>query len=163
ATDLVLRKANLDFAWGPASGGEPTRVGAVEIGLAAGSGGSGTLWIEELRIEPRDPAAALPHIEAVTASSSARGHAPEGALDEDPSSHWSPDPAERQSWLQLDLGRSYEFGGVVVDVAGSGRVPASRLLASEDGVRWKPLADDRGGAGHRRWLRTSDGEGRFAR
>jgi hypothetical protein len=161
--DLVLRKANLDFAWGPASGGEPTRVGAIEIGLAAGSGGSGTLWIEELRIEPRDPAAAQPRIEAVTASSSTSGHEPEYVLDENPSTHWTPGPSDSQPWIQLDLGRSYEFGGVVIDVAGSGHVPASRLLASEDAVRWKPLADDRGGAGHRRWLRTSDGEGRFAR
>jgi hypothetical protein len=65
----VLRKASLDFAWGPASGGEPARIGAIEIGLAAGSGGSGTLWIEELRIEPRDPAATRPRIEAVAVSS----------------------------------------------------------------------------------------------
>jgi hypothetical protein len=163
ATDLVLRKANLDFAWGPASGGEPARIGAVEIGLAAGSGGSGTLWIEELRIEPRDPAAAQPRIEAVTASSAASGHAPGCVLDENPSTRWSPVPSDSPSWIQLDLGRSYEFGGVVVDFAGAGRVPANRLLASEDAVRWKPLADDRGGVGHRRWLRTSDGEGRFAR
>ena len=57
---LMLRKASLEFAWGPASGGEPERIGAVEFALAAGPGGSGTVWIEELRIEPRDPAAAVP-------------------------------------------------------------------------------------------------------
>ena len=163
ATDLVLRKANLDFAWGPASGGEPARIGAIEIGLAAGPGGSGTLWIEGLRIEPRDPAATRPRIEAVAASSSASGHGPECVLDEDPSAHWSSDPTDVRPWIQLDLGRSSEFGGVVIDVAGSGGVPASRLLASEDAVHWKPFAEDRGGARRRRWLRTPDGEGRFAR
>jgi hypothetical protein len=161
--DVVLRKASLEFAWGPASGGEPARIGAIEIGLAAGPGGSGTLWIEELRIEPRDPAAAQPRIEAVAASSSASGHEPECVLDEDPSAHWSSDPTDVRPWIQLDLGRSSEFGGVVIDVAGSGGVPASRLLASEDAVHWKPFAEDRGGTRRRRWLRTPDGEGRFAR
>jgi hypothetical protein len=163
ATELVLRKANLDFAWGPASGGEPARIGAVEIGLAAGSGGSGTLWIEELRIEPRDPAGAQPRIEAVTASSSASAHEPESMLDEDPRAQWSPDPTDVRPWIQLDLGRSSEFGGVVIDGAGSGSVPAIRLLASDDAAHWKLLAEDPGGARHRRWLRTPDGEGRFAR
>jgi hypothetical protein len=162
AEDVVLRKASLEFAWGPKSGGEPERIGAVEIALAAGSGGSGTLWIEELRIEPRDPAARDPRIGGIAASSSASGHGPECALDEDPNTHWLPDAAEAPAWLQLDLGRSCEWGGVVVDFAGAS-APPSRLLASEDAVRWKPLAEDRGGTGQRRWLRTPDGEGRFAR
>ncbi len=163
AEDVVLRKASLDFAWGPASGGEPERVGAVEIALAAGTGGSGTLWIEELRIEPRDLSATRPRIEAVAASTSASGHGSEGVLDEDPRTHWSPASGDAGPWIQLDLGRSSEFGGVVIDVAGPTGVPDSRLLASEDAVHWKPLAEDRGGARRRRWLRTSDGEGRFAR
>jgi hypothetical protein len=163
AEKLVLRKANLEFAWGPASGGEPHRIGAVEIALAAGPGGSGTMWIEELRIEPRDPAAREPRIEAVAASTSAAGHAAERVLDGDPSTHWSPDGADPQPWIQLDLGRSSEWGGVVVDFTGSGGAPAIRLLASDDAVRWKLLAEDPGGPARRRWLRTSEGEGRFAR
>ena len=115
AEALVLRKANLEFAWGPASGGEPERVGAVEIALAAGPGGSGTLWIEELRIEPRDPAATKPRIEAVAASSFVGGHGPECMLDEKASTHWRPDENDTQSWIQLDLGRSCEFEAVVTD------------------------------------------------
>jgi hypothetical protein len=160
---LALRKASLEFAWGPASGGEPERIGAVEFALAAGSGGSGTVWIEELRIEPRDPAAALPQGQTVAASSCMAGHEPERVLEEDENSCWRSDSADRHPWIQLDLGRSCEWGGLVVDFAGSTAAPSSRLLASEDGARWTLLAEDRGGTGSRRWLRTSDGEGRFAR
>lgn len=160
---LMLRKASLEFAWGPASGGEPERIGAVEFALAAGPGGSGTVWIEELRIEPRDPAAAVPRVDSVGASSSIAGREPERVLEEEEDTCWSPDAADRHPWIQLDLGRSSEWGGVVVDFAGSAGAPASRLLASDDGVRWTLLATDVGGIGGRRWLRTSDGEGRFAR
>ena len=163
AEALVLRKASLEFAWGPKSGGEPERIGAVEIALAAGPGGSGTVWIEELRIEPRDPAAALPRIHAVCASSCIACHEPERVLDDDEDTNWSPDSTDAHPCIQLDLGRSCEWGGLVVDFAGSAGAPASRLLVSDDGDRWKLLAEDPGGTGSRRWLRTSDGEGRFAR
>jgi hypothetical protein len=160
---LVLRKASLEFAWGPASGGEPERIGAVELALAAGPGGSGTVWIDELRIEPRDPAAALPEVRAAEASSCMAGHEPERVLDDDEAACWRPDSADRQPWIQLDLERSCEWGGLVVDFSGTGGAPPSRLLASGDGARWTLLIEDPGGAGGRRWLRTPDGEGRFAR
>ncbi len=79
------------------------------------------------------------------------------------SPYWRPDPTDTCAWIQLDLGRSCEWGGVVVDFAGSAATAASRLLASDDGVRWTLVAQEVGGTGSRRWLRTSDGEGRFAR
>ena len=160
---VMLRKASLEFAWGPASGGEPARIGAVEIALAAGPGGSGTVWIEDLRIEPRDPASALPRVHAASASSCVAGHEPERALDDNDDSTWMPDPADARPWIQIDLGRSSEWGGVVVDFAGSAGATASDLLASDDESRWTRLSNDPGGAGSRRWLRTADGEGRFAR
>src|SRR5512139_466698 len=160
---LVLRKASLEFAWGPKSGGEPERIGAVEIGLAAGAGGAGTLWIEALRIEPRDPAAALPQIQAVGASSCIAGHEPERALEKDENTAWSPNPADAHPWIQVDFGRSCEWGGLVADFAALRGSLATRLLASDDGARWTLLVEDPGDAGSCRWLRTSDGEGRFAR
>ncbi len=172
---VVLRKASLEFAWGPASGGEPERIGAVEIALAAGPGGSGTVWIEDLRIEPRDPASALPRIDAASASSCIAGHEAERVLDDSDDTTWRPDPADTQPWIQIDLRRSSEWGGLVVDFAGaagtaaessrrtSGSALSARLLASDDGVRWTLLAENSGGSGDRWWLRTADGEGRFAR
>ncbi|MGD0950203.1 MAG: discoidin domain-containing protein [Candidatus Binatia bacterium] len=163
AEALVLRKASLEFAWGPRRSGEPERIGAVEIALAAGPGGSGTVWVEELRIEPRDPAAALPQERAASASSCIAGHEAERVLDDDEGTNWSPDSNDAHPWVQLDLGRSCEWGGLVVDFASSAGAPSSRLLASDDGASWTLLAEDTGGAGSHRWLRTSDGEGRFAR
>jgi hypothetical protein len=163
ATNLVLRKASLEFAWGPKSGGEPERIGAIEFALAAGPGGSGTVWIEGLRIEPRDPATALPQIHGASASSYIAGDVPERVLDDDEDTRWSPDSADAHPWLQFDLGRSCEWGGLVVDFADAAAAPGSRLLASDDGARWILHATEPGGTGSRRWLRTADGEGRFAR
>ncbi len=159
---LVLRKASLEFAWGPASGGEPRDIGAVEIALAAGEGGSGTIWIEEIRVEARDPACTRPSIHALTASSCAAGSEPERLHLGDEPSIWQPDPTDSMPWIQIDLGHRCEWGGAVVDFGGAG-APASRLLGSDDGEHWKLLAQTPAGAGHRIWLRTAEGEGRFAR
>ena len=37
-----IRERDLPFAWGPAGGGAPTVVGAIELVIAAGEGGSGS-------------------------------------------------------------------------------------------------------------------------
>ena len=105
---LVLRKASLDFAWGPASGGEPERIGAVEIGAGGGRRARpGTLWIEELRIEPRDPRPTQPRIgrcHALELRARPRGRA--RARRRRRRTLGARPPRIAQPWLQLDLGRT---------------------------------------------------------
>ena len=48
---LRLRSGEFEFAWGPAGSGTIRRVGALELALAAGPGGRGTLWIADLGLE----------------------------------------------------------------------------------------------------------------
>src|SRR5262249_29480323 len=116
--ELTLRRAALEFAWGPASGGEPTRIAAVEIGLSGGDRDvSGTRWIGAWRIEPRDPAAPQPRVLAARASSAAPDHGAERVLAADPTMAWCPAPTDAEPWLELDLGRRCELGGAVVDFA----------------------------------------------
>lgn len=158
---LVLRRASLEFAWGPLSGGEPSRIGAVELALASDNGANGTLWIDGLRLEAREPNPAQLCIGAACASSAAEGHAAAHALEADARSSWTPAAGDAHPWLELDLGRRCEFGGVVIDFAAG--VHACRLLASDDGVQWTPLAAIAASTARRGWLRTADGEGRLAR
>lgn len=161
ASQLVLRRAGLEFAWGPANGGEPSRVGAVEVTVAPGEGGSGTLWIEDLRIEPREAVTGKPTAHRVEASSSIPGHEPAHLIEEKDGVSWRPRPGDVEPWLELDLGRLRDWGGLAVDFAAE--APACRVLGSDDGTHWTPLVDEPGGAGGRRWLRTGEAESRFVR
>ncbi len=158
---LVLRRANLAFAWGPAGGGEPERIGAVEVALAASHGWRGTLWIDALRVEPRQPASGPPRAEQLRASSHAPGREPQRVPEGGEGAVWQPAPGDPQPWLELDFGALREWGGLAVDFDGA-VAPACRLLASEDGERFVPLAEDGGGVPGRRWLRTQ-AESRVAR
>jgi len=161
-TTLKLHKASLEFAWGPASGGEPGQIAAVELGLAGGERPiTGTLWIAALRIEARDPAEAHPVVQVARASSAAAERGPERAREPDPATAWCPADGDAQPWIELDFGRRCEFGGVVIDFAAT--VVACRLLASDDGTQWTELAHTAAQQTSRAWLRTADGEARFAR
>jgi hypothetical protein len=160
---VTFRKEALEFAWGPASGGDPLRVDAIEIALQVGTQGPGTLWIEDLRIEPRDPACSRPRICEVFASSEATGFPVSQAWDGDHETDWHPAEGDAAPWLEADLTRSSEWGGLVLDFAERPADGLYRLLSSDDRAHWKLVAEEKPGPGARFWIRTSDAEGRYVR
>jgi hypothetical protein len=163
-TRLVLRRAGLAFAWGPASGGMPKEVAAIELAVASDAPASGTLELFWLAAESRGGDGSQPRVSAIAASSSAADRAPGHAIDDDDATAWAPALGDAAPWLTLDLGHVCEFGGVAIDWAPGQDAPAARLLTSDDGEAWTWLATSPAGRGGRRtWLRTGEGEGRFAK
>lgn len=158
---VVLRRAALEFAWGPSGGGEPARIVAVEIAVAAAAG-TGTLVVEDFRLAPRPAAADPPRPVAAYASSARAGCEAACALDGDAATAWRPEPGDPAPALALDLGTAREWGGLVVCFAGAAS-PATRLLAGDDGARWAPVADEPGSAATRRWLGAGEIESRWIR
>ncbi len=66
-----IKKRNVEFAWGPKGASPlPKRIDAIEIVVTAGTGGKGTVWIEDVEITPLDtaPAGSVPRITAVPAT-----------------------------------------------------------------------------------------------
>ncbi len=161
---LVLRRASLEFAWGPRSGGDPDRIGAVEIAVAADGGAAGTLWIDELRVEPREPATGPPRICAVRASSCLAAHEGERVLEPDTDTSWCAASRRPAPLARARLRRAARVGR-----PGSSTSPAMprrrmRVLGSDDGAHWKLLAR----RGRRREARaagsrTGEADARFVR
>ena len=50
-TTIKTKKRQINFAWGPAGGGEIKHVEAMEIVVTAGGGGRGTVWFSEPELE----------------------------------------------------------------------------------------------------------------
>src|SRR5439155_3639318 len=44
---LVTKRRQIQFAWGPAGGGDVHHVAAIEIAITAGTGGQGTVWLDD--------------------------------------------------------------------------------------------------------------------
>ena len=52
---LSTKKRKIEFAWGPIGGGTLGRIAAIEFAVTAGSGGQGTVWLDDLTLEPLPP------------------------------------------------------------------------------------------------------------
>lgn len=49
---IVRKKREICFGWGPLNGGEIRRVSSIEFAITAGSGGKGSVWIDDLALAP---------------------------------------------------------------------------------------------------------------
>lgn len=155
---LRIRSSEVSFAWGPAGGGALRELGALEIAIAAGPGGRGTLWLADLRFE--DLSLAAPP--RVTASSAAPGREPKRALA--PSGRgWRSAPGAGAQWLALDFGREHEYGGLVLDWGEEGAARAFDVEASGDGASWSPLWSARQAEGERSYVSLPGSRSRHLR
>ena len=160
---LTTRKRQISFAWGPAGGGEIRRVAAIEFAITAGSGGSGTVWLDELTLEPLPPPRDVP-LPIVTIGSSQANDALEPArtVDGDTATAWRSGPGDLAPALTLDLGELREFGGLVVDLPARPGEETVGVALSEDGVLWRPVWEMRGSR-ERHYLYLPESEARFVR
>lgn len=161
-TSFLVRKRQIEFAWGPAGGGEPQEIAAVELAVVAREGGSGTIWLEGLAIAEDAvvrPAAGPP---IAIASSSASGAGPERLIAQPPSA-WHSDPSARGPvTLTLDLRERREWGGLVLDWT-SDFARRYAVEVSDDGASWTSVRIIEEGDGGRSWLQVPDSESRFVR
>ena len=161
--EVIVKQPHLTFAWGP-SGGKPLRhVGYVEIAISAGSGGKGSVWIDELRFEQREP---LPRVEEppkVTASTAVPDHPPEAVLQQTPQATWRSGTLGPNQWLLLDFSRRREFGGLVIDWGTDDYATQYHVQISDDGETWTSLYSSTRGNGGRDYIYMPDTESRYVR
>jgi hypothetical protein len=128
----LIRSRELEFAWGPAGGGSMAEVGVIELVIAAGPGGQGTVWFEDLRYEDRG----VRSQPVVQASSSVPGHEASAVLDGLPHTSWRPAPGAQQQWLVIDFQQEREYGGLVIDWEPAAAPRSFEVETSDDGTAW---------------------------
>jgi len=157
---ITIRKSQLAFAWGP-NPKEPLReIGAIEIAISAGTGGHGSIWIDDLQIEERettDLRALRPRIRA------SDGGDARAVFDGKPETTWRGEADSGDPWVELDFGRTVEYGGLVIDWDDAGAPPAFRLLVSDDGNAWASAWESGPTGGSRSYLPLPDEESRHLR
>jgi hypothetical protein len=162
--EIVIRKRQVSFAWGPKGGGELTRMAALELVITAGAGGgSGEVWFDDLRLIPRDPIVPSREPILARASSSRMGAAAELAVDGDTTTAWRTPVAPSQQTLQLDLRALREFGGVTLYWGKGAAARDYDVALSEDGLSWRTVARKRGANGGRDDLFLPESEARHLR
>jgi hypothetical protein len=159
---LVLKKARFDFAWGPAGGGSPKRLAAIELAISASAGGKGSVWIDNLVLEPREvsQADAKPKVRA---STFVAGHEPDLIFDKGAETSWRSGSLAADQWVQIDFTRRREYGGLIIDWDPEDYATAYQVQVSEDGEAWTPAYSCSGSNGGRDYVYLHDGESRFLR
>jgi hypothetical protein len=160
---ITVRKARIEFAWGPSGGHELKRVAAIEFAISAGSGGKGSIWIDDLAFEEREPSGHDGVSATVTAASSLAGQEPGRLMDGDPQTSWKSEPLPESQWVQMDLLKNCEFGGLVIDWDPQDYATAYQVQVSNDAQHWTSVYETTSAKGGRDYIYMPDAESRFIR
>lgn len=108
--DYRFNERSLPFAWGPAGGGAPSEIEAVEFVIAAGPGGMGTLELSAPTFEDQT----LQSPRSIRASSEQAGYPADAVFATGTSAAWMAMPEDDKPWWRIDFGRKLRFGGLVI-------------------------------------------------
>ncbi len=160
---VMIKKPRFVYAWGPAGGGTPEHVSVIEIALAAGTGGKGSLWIDQLQLEERPAPSANDPKPTARASTTMPGSDPAFVLDRDPKTTWRSGSLAGDQWLLIDFEQLREYGGLVIDWDPQDFATAYEVQTSDDGEQWTTAYAIDTGNGRRDYIYMPDAESRYVR
>ncbi|HET9599472.1 MAG TPA: discoidin domain-containing protein [Anaeromyxobacteraceae bacterium] len=111
-TDVTFRSRHFAFAWGPTADRTLRRTETLELVIAAGQGGRGTLCVSRVLVQEREP---------------------------DPAVWPEPSVQRGPGTLEIDYRRMREFSGITLQWPGPARPESYDVLASDDGRAWRLL------------------------
>ena len=158
-----VRKVELEFAWGPAGGDVPRAIGALEIAVSAGKGGKGTLLLDDMRLEPRDPSDPASVVPVASASSALPGQPAEALVGGAAPAGWHSAAGVDSAWLRLDFGKVVDVGGITIDWHREDFASAYRVLLSDDGVDFETAYETRDATGRRSYVPLPGAQSRYLR
>ena len=134
---MTRKKRHISFAWGP-KGGEIQDVAAIEFAITAGTGGKGSVWLDELRLTPlarEGPYTLTPKVVGLGMS----GHPGSMAMDRNAATSWRFPAGTTPRNLDIDFHRRREFGGLVIDWEKGSRPASYSVSTSIDGSAYNTV------------------------
>jgi hypothetical protein len=156
---LRVKSSQIPFAWGPLGGGRARAVAAIEIVIAAGPGGQGTIWIDDLRLE--DTSYYLTPL--VEATSALPGWEPLHVCDPSPETRWRSSATHAPQHVTIDFQCEREYGGLIIRWERDRRPRAFDILLSRDGVEWQTCYSATEGVGEETYVFLPEAVSRFVR
>jgi F5/8 type C domain len=136
---ITRKKRQISFAWGPTADKNLTRFAAIEFAITAGSGGKGSVWLDDLAVTPLEPSGPYTGIPRVTASSQAEGYDVSRLMDATPSTAWRSAATAISDSIDVDFQKRREFSGLVIDWEPGRRASSYDVRGSKDGQTWQTL------------------------
>jgi hypothetical protein len=138
----------IEFAWGPLGGGPATTVTAIELVIAAGPGGKGTVWIDSIYYSD-DTYRLTP---SVKASSALPGYAPDNVLNLTTDRVWRSNEDDDAPWLLIDFLTERDYGGLIIQWVEGFAPEQFSVDISSDGSAWETVYTAQQAARDRNYL-----------
>ncbi|HDM37475.1 MAG TPA: hypothetical protein ENG55_00270, partial [Candidatus Omnitrophica bacterium] len=137
--EVVLKKRDITFAWGPNPEAELSKVERIEFAISRGLGGKGEIYIDELSLQAlyEEGESTVSKIKAKASSCEGGEYTAGYAVDGNRQTRWSSEFSDPQ-WLEIDLGESKELVGVTLNWE-TAYGKAYDILLSEDGKDWEKV------------------------
>ena len=129
---IQISSSQIEFAWGPLGCGLAHQAAAIELVIAAGPGGKGTVWIDELSFQD-DTYRMTPRVQASSARS---GREPHNVLDPSAAAGWQSDDGDECPWLLIDFQQEREYGGLVIEWEQDLQAKEFSVQVSQDNTAW---------------------------
>jgi hypothetical protein len=155
-----FKKHQIQYGWGPSLGGDLRRLDRIEIMIDVVQGGKGTVWLDNLRVEPVEETDARP---AVSASSTRGAEGPAVSSDGRSVGPWHSADHPDVQWLTADFGGPHSLGGLVIDWDREDYAREFDVALSGNGRDWSTAHTVSGAMGKRSFIPLADGEGRYFR
>ncbi len=156
-SDLRIKSSQIAFAWGPVGGGTARDIAAIEFVIAAGPGGQGSVWIEDLRLT--DTSYYLTPL--IEATSALPGCEPHHVHDPSPTTGWRSAPLDQPQRLLIDFQAEREYGGLAIRWDPARRPRRLAIQLSSDGQAWRTCLETDQGVGEETYVYLPDAASRY--
>jgi hypothetical protein len=135
---IIIKKRHLGFAWGTKPTSSPPKLSRLEIVVTAGSGGKGSVWIDDVTLIQLPAKPAVVPQPAVTASTfSKKDGQPQNAIPGKEGMWISKNG--RNEWIEFDLKYEREFGAVSLVWDTTMKALSYDILTSYDGKKYETV------------------------
>ena len=133
-TEIIIKKSDLVFAWGPNQGNTLKNAAKIELAVSAGQGGKGDVAFDNLVLTEIEETATKFNMKATASTFENAELAPDKTIDKSMTSRWSSNFVDNQ-WLLLDIGKEEELVGLTITwETAFGK--EYKVLISKDNVSW---------------------------
>lgn len=135
---IVIKKRHLNFAWGLNPAPSPAKLSRMEIVVTAGTGGKGSVWIDDINLTTLPTTPATLPVPAIRASSYKNNEStPENILPGRKGVWIS--RSNKNEWIEIDLKYEKEFGALNVVWDTSMKNISYTILTSFDGKKYETV------------------------
>lgn len=115
-TKIAIKKRHISFAWGPTTDRSLKAFDKVEFFVASSTGSKGSIYIDDFTFQELEPPADTLPTPVINAATRAGNKDKLNLIpDGNSQTQWRSASKPEQQGIMLDLGKSCEFGGLIID------------------------------------------------